>query len=485
MAISTNEFRDKARQVGRDAGRIAERIGTKTAERIIDRSVRLAITGLSRSGKTVAATAIVHNLLCAARHPPLMPFLSVVAEGRLLGARFVDRPDLHLPSFPYKEVLTVLTSETPRWPQPTEQINRSRLALRFRPRGALARLTKATMTLHLDIVDYPGEWLLDLPMLRLSFEQWSAEIFKLMDGPPRERLARDFRAFIDGIDLRGLPDDETINRGKELYQRYLNACRKEGLSLLQPGRFVQPGREVSENAPLMAFFPLPPTSSPNRGSVSATLSRHYEAYKDHVVRPFYRHHFARSDRQFVLVDVLKALTEGPHALTDMRAALAVVLQSFDHGAAAWLRRIITPRIDRVLFAATQCDRVPNDQHPKLQSLLEDLVGEASNDIRFEGARTASRAIAAVRCTETVTAQRDGETITAVLGLPDLPESGGKRKALFPGEIPAHFPAPAAWGAMDLRLLRFLPQGLSHAANEGLPHIGLDHALDFLLSDRLQ
>lgn len=482
MNINKDGLRDKARQLAREAGRIAELIGTKTTERVAERSVRLAITGLSRSGKTVAATAIVHNLLCAARHPELMPFLSVVAEGRLLGARFVDRPDLHLPSFPYREVLTVLTGDPPGWPEPTEQINRSRLALRFKPKGTLARVAQATTTLHLDIVDYPGEWLLDLPMLRLSFDEWSAGVFERMHQPPRDRLAREFRAFIDGIDRLTPADDETIRHGKELYQRFLEACEKEGLTLLQPGRFVKPGREVSESAPLMAFFPLPPQSHADRWPLAIELSRRYEAYRDHVVRPFYRNHFARSDRQIVLVDVLKALTEGPHALADMRAALAVVLQSFDHGAAGWLRRIITPRIDRVLFAATQCDRVPNDQHPKLHSLLEELVGEASNDIRFAGARTEERAIAAVRCTQTVEASRDGETITAVLG---MLEDGRERKALFPGEVPARFPPPAAWGSLELQLLKFLPSGLQDAGTAGLPHIGLDHALDFLLRDRLQ
>ena len=33
--------------------------------------------------------------------------------------------------------------------------------------------------LTLDIVDYPGEWLLDLPLLDKSYEQWSAETIRL------------------------------------------------------------------------------------------------------------------------------------------------------------------------------------------------------------------------------------------------------------------------------------------------------------------
>lgn len=41
-----------------------------------------------------------------------------------------------------------------------------RLALRFRSRDSLLRHFKETSTLYLEIVDYPGEWLLDLPSWR-------------------------------------------------------------------------------------------------------------------------------------------------------------------------------------------------------------------------------------------------------------------------------------------------------------------------------
>ena len=45
------------------------------------------------------------------------------------------------------------------------------------------------------------------------------------------------------------------------------------------------------------------------------MERRYEAYKDVVVRPFYREHFARLDRQIVLVDALAAFNAGPDAVT--------------------------------------------------------------------------------------------------------------------------------------------------------------------------
>ena len=61
------------------------------------------------------------------------------------------------------------------------------------------------------------------------------------------------------------------------------------------------------------------------------MERRYEAYKSHVVRPFFRDHFARLDRQIVLVDTLTALNSGPAALRDLENALSDVLRAFRAG----------------------------------------------------------------------------------------------------------------------------------------------------------
>jgi predicted YcjX-like family ATPase len=41
------------------------------------------------------------------------------------------------------------------------------------------------------------------------------------------------------------------------------------------------------------------------------MERRYEAYKTHVVKPFFREHIARLDRQIVLIDAMQALNAGP------------------------------------------------------------------------------------------------------------------------------------------------------------------------------
>ena len=86
------------------------------------------------------------------------------------------------------------------------------------------------------------------------------------------------------------------------------------MSLLPPGRFLMPGSLAG--SPALTFAPLdvPAEGSAPEGSLWAMMERRYEAYKDVVVRPFFRDHFARLDRQIVLVDALAAFNSGPAAL---------------------------------------------------------------------------------------------------------------------------------------------------------------------------
>ncbi|XNN29875.1 YcjX family protein [Escherichia coli] len=65
----------------------------------VDRHLRLAVTGLSRSGKTAFITAMVNQLLdfhAGAR----LPLLSAVREERLLGVKRIPQRDFGIPHSP-------------------------------------------------------------------------------------------------------------------------------------------------------------------------------------------------------------------------------------------------------------------------------------------------------------------------------------------------------------------------------------------------
>ena len=64
-------------------------------------TVWLAVTGLSRSGKTVFITSLIHNLLSALHNPNRMPLLDMVGERRLIAATLETANAHRLPRFPY------------------------------------------------------------------------------------------------------------------------------------------------------------------------------------------------------------------------------------------------------------------------------------------------------------------------------------------------------------------------------------------------
>jgi len=100
--------------------------------------------------------------------------------------------------------------------------------------------------------------------------------------------------------------------------------------------------------------------------------------------------------------------------------------------------------------------------------------------RFRGVETRALAISSVRCTEDVVGEVQGQTLSLVRGLPAGRET---ETALFPGEIPDHFPGPQDWREGCFCFLDFLPVHVTGA--RGLPHIGLDEALQALVGSRLR
>ena len=65
---------------------------------------------------------------------------------------------------------------------------------------------------------------------------------------------------------------------------------------------------------------LEDNATANSDSLYAMMEHRYEAYKKLVVKPFFRDHFARIDRQIVLVDALQALNAGGGAVADLQDA---------------------------------------------------------------------------------------------------------------------------------------------------------------------
>jgi hypothetical protein len=460
-------------------GRSIEGVGQAVSETLFEPVIRLGVTGLSRSGKTVFITSLVANLLDRGR----MPGLEAARSGRIEAAFLQPQPDDTVPRFDFEQHLAALTGPAPHWPDSTRTVSELRLSLRVRPKGLLSGIT-GPRTVHLDIVDYPGEWLLDLGLLDQSFQGWSEAALR------RAETRKEAAAYLDRlsrIDPAAKLDEPTATALARDWTAYLHAARAAGYSDCTPGRFILPGD--LDGSPALTFAPLPPGTTP-RGSLTREFDRRFEAYKAQVVKPFFRAHFARIDRQIVLVDALGAIHSGPRALEDLRQALSGILGAFRPGRNAFLSAILGKRVDRILFAATKADHLHHGQHDRLSAIMGALVTDARRRADFAGADTQAMALASLRATIEETHMVGGTEMDLVRGtLLDT----GKQAALHPGDLPDDPQAllsPAQDGAerwldADFGVMRFAPARLSLRPGDGPPHIRLDRAAEFLIGDRLR
>lgn len=441
--------------------------------------VRLGVTGLSRAGKTVFITGLVANLLQSGR----MPQLRAAASGRIDAAYLQPQPDLTLPRFAFEDHLAALTGTDPYWPQSTRAVSELRLSFRVRPAGFFGGLA-GPRVVHLDIVDYPGEWLLDLGLLDKSYAEWSDAT---LDRIAKRREAQGFMALARAEDGALRLDEGRAQALAAAFTGYLTAARAAGWSDCTPGRFLLPGDLAG--SPVLTFAPLPHPAEAGRASLWREMARRYEGYKAKVVQPFFRDHFAKVDRQIVLVDVLGAIHQGPQAVEDLRRTMADVLGAFRPGRNGWLTGLLGGRrVERILFAATKADHLHHSQHPALTAIMQAMLTEAKTRADFAGARTQALSLASLRCTVEEVVTRDGEALEAVRGR----LLSGKSAVMYPGQLPgdpARLLSPARQGAehwldADYGLMEFAPARMALRPGEGPPHIRLDRAAEFLFGDRL-
>ncbi len=453
--------------------------------RLLQPTLRLGVTGLSRSGKTIFITALVHALLQKAR----LPVFEAMAQGRISNTYLEPQPDDDLPRFAYENHLEKLSGTDRQWPEGTKRLSQLRLTLDYEPTGFFAR-NFGSGKLHIDIIDYPGEWLLDLPLMNLSYQQWSANTVAASRLAPRSVLATDWHHHVNQMNAHQPAHELDAVKAAQLFTAYLARCRKDDVSLssLPPGRFLLPGD--LEGSPLLTFAPLDISADTQfaSGTLGHLMARRYDSYVARVVKPFFFGHFARLDRQIVLVDALTALNAGANAVNDLRTALTDVMSSFRLGANSLVTELFGHRVEKILFAATKVDLLHHTSHDRLENILRILVDDAAKRAEFAGATYDVSALAAIRATREATVTQKGEVLACIAGIPEAGESIGKIKfsgeteaAIFPGDLPAD-----AKTALDgelkgqLKFVRFRPPLFKDVT---FPHIRLDRALEFLIGDK--
>ncbi|MFC0323211.1 YcjX family protein [Gallibacterium melopsittaci] len=456
-------------------------------ERGLDQTLRLAVTGLSQSGKTTFITGLINQLLSLnTTDKPQLPLFNAARNQQILGVKRLTQKDWTLPRFEYEENLLCLEKTPPQWPQSTRGLSETRLEIHYQHRQSFLRHIKEQGVLYLDIFDYPGEWLLDLPLLSQSYQQWSLTIQQSQQGK-RQALAVNWLQQIKKLDLHATADEHILAQLAKAYTEYLHQCKAQGFYFIQPGRFILPGD--AEGSIALQFFPLPHLSaeqwlalkkSATKQSYFRVLQQRYDFYRNHIVKQFYQQHFSHFDRQIILADCLTALNHSREAFIDMQFALRALFQSFHYGQRNFFNRLFSPKIDKLLFAATKADHITTEQIPNLISLLRQLVQADGEHLHFSNIDIDFTALAAIRATQQVIVEENGQQFKALQGIRSQDK---KRITLFPGSVPQRLPTADFWQTNRFEFDQFDPQLAING--EPLPHLRLDAVLEYLLGDKLR
>jgi predicted YcjX-like family ATPase len=480
-----------------DEVRLGQRNVADYAASAITPVFRLGVTGLSRSGKTVFITALVNALLRGGRLPMFEP----MASGRITRAYIDIQPEDTCPRFAFERHEEALKQDPPSWPQSTNQISQLRITLELEPNKSWGPF--ARRKLHLDIIDYPGEWLLDLPLLNMEFADWCAQTWARANAASQTEISAQWRDLAHKQNPQAPFTESTASELAEAFTRYLHAGRdaRHALSTLPPGRFLMPGDMAG--SPALTFSPLPPLADDQiapKGSLWQEMARRYNAYRTQVAKPFFMDQFARLDGQVVLVDMLSALNAGTEAIDDLEQALTSILKCFNVGPQSWYSLPFTRKINRVVFAATKADHLHARQHQNYEKLLQEMVARTVTATPDAGVVFSFTALSSLRATRQGEAKQDGVKLPCVIGSPAKGEvfqgtefDGNTEIALFPGDLPDSLKdSKGNWrqfkglridsASTDYAFLRFAPPKLN--ADEPWPHVRLDRVLEAALGKAL-
>lgn len=435
-------------------------------------SHRIAVTGLQRAGKTVFVTSFTHALLHAANAPqedfPFFPW-----RGQVHGVTLEDIPGI--PRFPYRQRLDDLLADPPRWPERTAGLSGLRVRIRYTPSAALTRSVLPIATLDLDLVDYPGEWLLDLPMLGQSYREWSLQMEEMANAGSRFALSQAWRERAASLDPEAKADPAALQAIGELYLDYIRRCHAErNLHYVQPGRFLVREALDAETGPL--FFPLAKARAVKAGTNAALLARRYRGYQT-LVQRFYRQVFGRLRRQVILVDLLTALQSGHESFADLALATRTIAEAFEELKNPVLKLLSLGGVDRLALVAAKADHVTADQLNNLVGMLRDMIGEPF--VQANARQSGLFAVASVRATTQIMRTWQGEALPFLRGVPE--GRGSELVEVRPGVIPGQVPSAGEWEARAFNIRRFAPPRLTAPFERPLPHINLDKILQFLIA----
>ncbi|MBN1009009.1 YcjX family protein [Amphritea pacifica] len=454
---------------------------TDDAKTLINRAIQnrvcIGITGLSRSGKSTFITSLINQLKQHGAKNSRLGGFSPWLKKRIIQVTEHPLENRYLPRFDYEQAVDSLSGSAPQWPMPTRDISGVLLEIKLADQGWFGR--KTSKSVFIELRDYPGEWLVDLPLLKMSFRDWCVQVEKQLSRAPRSSFSDNPQASLKQLDPFADYNAATVETQRAIYIDFLHACKKQSppLTIIQPGRFIEPGTQTGH--PALHFVPLiacagyseAQLQSAGKNSNFKQLEAIFERYKSDIVKPFFKEFIEPIDRQVVLVDVLNVLHGGEAYLHEMMHALEAIGESFEYNGG-----LFRSRIEKVLYAATKVDQVVSQDHDNVRHLLSSIVRKSLERIQGAQADLRVEAVASVRSSHAQT-QGNEEILKGI-------SSEGEAIGFVNPRIPDHIPSESEFTAfIDWKLPQLNPpKSIRANQDQAIPHIRMDEVLHNLMGD---
>jgi len=457
----------------KSGARILSRHAIRMSNRAFDKHICIGVTGFSGSGKSTFITSLIHQLLYS-NEAGLSGFLPA-RDHKIVDVRLRPLPDLEL--FDYERGIGALASEPPKWPDSTLELSGCVIEVTYKRDSPLKSVMGTNAKFSIEIRDYPGEWLLDIPMLKQDYLSWCIDNAEFLNLPVRKGMFDALHVRLASISPLDVLSKTQLSELCDEYTVFLKRLKKEGLTLIQPGHMLLPGADDS----FQPFIPLlnlhnhskSDLASADENSIYMVMKNRFEGYLSGTVKPFYQDFFKSVDRQVVLIDTLKALGGGKSNFEDMMVAFSRIIDSYKVGNNGLIGKLISPKVDRILFLSSKPDGILLDQHENLRHLTGSIIKRVCKQSIRNTINIETEIVCAVRCTI------DNDSyLTATL-------MNGRKGDLKHPRIPNQLPDDCDWEKFsEWKPLEFQPPSI-HGLKTGsqLPCMRMDKVLKELLGDK--
>lgn len=473
----SNKYSEKFHDITASFGDGINTLLNKTARvsnRVIDKHICIGVTGFSGSGKSTFITSLIHQLRYS-NEASLSGFLPA-RDQQIIDVNLLPLP--HLALFDYQQNINNLSSTPPIWPISTSELSGCIVEITYKRNSYLKSVLGEHTKLKIEIRDYPGEWILDIPLLEQDYFSWSIENSDLFLQPQRKSILGSLYSKLQSITPFDVLSESEINDICSSYVQFLKDCKESGMTLIQPGRMLLPGSsEFSHFFPLLGLKQYDKSALDNadKNCIYKIMNHRFSSYLSDIVQPFYHDFFKSVDRQIILIDTLKALGGDKNNFEDMMIAFSRVIDSYKVGGNGFINRLISPKVEKIIFLSSKPDGILINQHENLRHLTDSIIKRVCKQSIRNTISIESEIACAVRTTE------DKHThLTATL-------MDGKTGKIVHPTIPEHLPTKHDWNEFKnwkpLKLQPLTIPDLKYGAK--LPCIRMDKVLKDLIGDKFQ